>query len=87
MSAILLSLALASSSPQCELGGKMMESIRKGYDKGIQKSEYIVSFPGPENRTIRNMIHFVYRGATDHMTPKEVREVFTDICNSSVDKQ
>lgn len=84
ISLLLLLPFAVSANVQCQRQAEVAETIRTLHDRGVPKERVLVIFQGNDeaNRIVRNIIHSVYRGDTDALTPSEIRQFVYDLCIS-----
>ena len=84
ISLLLLLPFAASANVQCQRQAEVAETIRTLYDRGVPKERVLIVFQGNDkvNRIVRDIIHSIYRGDTDALTPSEIRQFVYDVCVS-----
>lgn len=84
ISLLLLLPFAVSANVQCQRQAEVAEMIRTLHDKGVPKERVLIVFQGNDkaNRIVRDIIHSIYRGDTDALTPSEIRQFVYDVCIS-----
>ncbi|CAH9016121.1 conserved hypothetical protein [Vibrio phage 393E50-1] len=73
----------AASLPEdCAVRAETAMVLKKAYEKGLPKSQFLLVYQGADewNRSVREIIHAIYRGDADHVTASQLYDVTYSLC-------
>ncbi|AUS01906.1 hypothetical protein NVP2044O_42 [Vibrio phage 2.044.O._10N.261.51.B8] len=66
----------------CKVRAETAKVLKMAYDKGLPKSQFLLVYQGSDewNRSVRDIIHAIYRGDTDNVTASQLYDAVYSIC-------